>query len=86
MPDSLTNSIDIIANYVSVVQNNQIVNIFDIISQITGLAPDTLNTLQKLAEISNNDKPFYNTISNELSAKKSQLGRCLHKNTNIHTD
>ena len=67
MPDSLTNSIDIIANYVSVVQNNKIVNIFDIISQITGLAPDTLNTLQKLAESSNNDNPFYNTINNQLS-------------------
>ena len=85
MPDSLTNSIDIIANYVSVVQNNKIVNIFDIISQITGLAPDTLNTLQKLAESSNNDNPFYNTINNQLSTTK-QLGRCLHKNTNIHTD
>ena len=69
MPDSLTNSIDIIANYVSVVQNNKFVNIFDIISQITGLAPDTLNTLQKLAESSNIDNPFYNTINNQLSTK-----------------
>ena len=33
MPVSLTNSIDIIANSVSVVQNNKIVNILDTIFQ-----------------------------------------------------
>ena len=58
MPVSLTNSIDIIANSVSVVQNNKIVNILDIISQITGLAPETLNTLQELAQSINNDNTF----------------------------
>ena len=58
MPVSLTNSIDIIANSVSVVQNNKIVNVLAIISQITGLAPETLNTLQELAQSINNDNTF----------------------------
>ena len=44
---SLTNSNDIIANSVSIVQDNEIVNVLDLISQITGLAPETLNTLQE---------------------------------------
>ena len=73
MPDSLTNSIDIIANSVSVVQNNTIVNILDIISQITGLAAETFNTLQKLAASINNDNTFYNTINNQMSTKANSV-------------
>ena len=69
MPVSLPKSIDIIANSVSVVQNNTTVNILDIISQITGLAPETLNTLQELAQSINNDNTFYNTINNQLASK-----------------
>ena len=69
MPVSLTNIIDIIANSDSVIQNNKIVNILDISFQITGLAPETLNTLQKLAESINNDSTFYNTINNQLASK-----------------
>ena len=55
---SLTNSNDIIANSASIVQDNEIVNILDLISQITGLAPATLNTLQELAASINNDNTF----------------------------
>ena len=69
MPVSLSNSIDIIANSVSIVQDNRLVNILDLISQITGLAPATLNTLQKLAESMNNDNRFYNTINTQLASK-----------------
>ena len=67
MPVSLTSSIDIIANSVSVVQ--KIVNILDTISQISGLAPETLDTLQELAQSINNDNTFYNTINNQLVSK-----------------
>ena len=58
MPVSLSNSIDIIANSVSIIQDNRLVNILDLISQITGLAPATLNTLQELAASINNDNTF----------------------------
>jgi hypothetical protein len=40
-----------------------------IISQITCLAPETLNTLQELAQSINNDNTFYNTINNQLASK-----------------
>ena len=66
---SLTNSNDIIANSVSIVQDNEIINILDLISQITGLAPATLNTLQELASSINNDNTFYNTINTQLATK-----------------
>ena len=69
MPVSLTNNIVIIANSASVVHNNKIVYILDIISHITGLAPETLNTLQELAPSINNDNTFYNTINNQLASK-----------------
>ena len=85
MPVSLTNSIDIIANSVSVVQNNKIVHLLDRIYQITGLAPETLNPLQKLAESINNENIFYNTINNQL-ASKSQLSRCLYQIPNMLKD
>ena len=58
MPVSLSNSIDIIANSFAIVQDNRLVNILDLISQITGLAPATLNTLQELAASINNDNTF----------------------------
>ena len=85
MPVSLTNIVDIIANSVSVVQNNKVVNILNTISQITGLAPETLNTLQKLAASINNDNTFYNTINNKL-ATKAKSTDVLHTHTNSHAD
>ena len=66
---TLTNSNDIIANSVSIVQDNEIVNILDMITQITGLAPATLNTLQELAASINNDNTFFNTINTQLTTK-----------------
>ena len=41
----------------------------DLIIQLTGFAPETLNTLQKLASSINNDNTFYNTINTQLAAK-----------------
>ena len=76
MPVSLTNSIDIVANSVSLYDANQVKNILDLflkktdaITQIIGVPPETLNTIQKLAESINNDQTFYNTINNKLGTK-----------------
>ena len=76
MPVSLTNSIDIVANSVSLYDANQVKNILDLflkktdaITQIIGVPPETLNTIQKLAESINNDQTFYNTINNKLDTK-----------------
>ena len=55
---------------------NQVKNILDlflkktdVITQIIGVPPETLNTIQNLAESINNDQTFYNTINNKLDTK-----------------
>ena len=70
MPVSLTTSIDIIANSVSLCDAGSVDNILDIfrqktdaLQQIIGAPPETLNTIQKLAERINNDGAFYNTVN-----------------------
>ena len=61
---SLTNSRDIKCNSIFLNYNNNIENILNIfsfksdISNITGLAPETLNTLQELATAMGNNPDF----------------------------
>ena len=61
---SLTNSRDIKCNSIFLNYNNDIKNVLDIfsfksdISNITGLAPETLNTLQELATAMGNNPDF----------------------------
>jgi hypothetical protein len=70
----LTNSVYIVANSVSLYEPDTVKNILalflkktDAITQIRGVPPETLNTIQKLAESINNDQTFYNTINNQLA-------------------
>ena len=91
MPISLTNSIDSVANSVSVYEADTIENILDIflkktdaIIQIIGVPPETLNAIQKLAASINNDQTFYNT--KKPIEHKSQRGRCVPKNADVLAD
>ena len=74
---SLTNSRDIKCNTIFLNYNNDIKNILDIfslksdISSITGLPPETLNTLQELANALNNNPDFFNYINNQLNLKRN---------------
>ena len=68
MPISLTNSNDIVANSVSLCEEDSVDNVVDLslkkkdaIPQIVWNPPDTLNTLQKLADTINKDKTCYST-------------------------
>ena len=58
MPITLTNSKDIVANSVSLIDANDTNNILDIISGIVGDAPPTLNTLGKIANAINRDHTY----------------------------
>ena len=58
MPVSLSNSKDIVANSISVVRGNRIIDVITTIDDVTGLAPETLNSLEKLANALNNDSNF----------------------------
>ena len=47
VPVSLSNSTDIVANSVSVITGNKVIDLLLTIEGITGLPPDTLNSLEK---------------------------------------
>jgi hypothetical protein len=69
MPVSLSNSKDIVANNISVVKGNTFVDVLGTIDDVKGLAPETLNTLEKLANALNNDSNYFQTVSGAISNK-----------------
>ena len=76
MPISLSNSKDIVANSLSLIQDSQVIDVkelflskLDAINNIVGLPPETLDTIQKLTNSINNDSNFYSTLVQQLNAK-----------------
>ena len=76
MPVSLTNSKDIVANSISVIDYNNVVDIMDLIGKINniitvivGNPPLTMNTLEKISQAINNDPQFYNVIINMINSR-----------------
>ena len=78
MPVSLTNSIDIVANSVSLCDEDSVGDIFDLYLQKTDAIQQTVGSLQrlfihyKLAESINNDGTSYNTLTSQLNTKASR--------------
>lgn len=64
MSVTLTNSKDIIANSLSLIQaNGTVINILDLIDAIEGgLTADQIQTLSDLSDAINNDPTFFTTI------------------------
>ena len=60
MPLSLNNSRDIVANSIALNKGDQTIDVLETINNVTGIAPETLNSLEKLATSLNND-PFFLT-------------------------
>ncbi len=88
MPVSLTNSKDIVANSISVIDYNNVVNIMDVIGQINntitvivGNPPLTMNTLEKISQAINNDPQFYNVIIDMINSRLTFYNhrKLLHK-------
>jgi len=76
MSVKLTNSNDIIANSIAVYTEKDYINIMRIIQdvnnliiQVVGRPPSTLNTLQKIACSINNDPLVYQTLVGLINAK-----------------
>ena len=69
---SLTNSVDIVCNSLKLIQNNDLVDVFNLFllksegANIVGLAPSTLNTLQEVANAIGDDADFFNTINGNI--------------------
>ena len=73
MPVNLSNSTDIVANSVSVIKDNRLVDIIQTITGITGLPPDTLNTLQKIATAIHDNPNFGDIVISALANKQQSL-------------
>ena len=69
MPLSLNNSKDIVANSISIIKGNRTIDVLESIDAVTGHAPSTLNTLEKLATAMNNDPAFFTTLSTSIGNK-----------------
>ena len=72
-PLNLSSSTDIVANSISVVSGNRIVDIFQSLTNLTGLPPDTLNTIEKLATAVKDNPNFGDSIMSALAAKQQSL-------------
>ena len=58
MPLSLNNGKDIVANSLSIIKGNNTIDVLETIDAVQGLAPETLNSLEKLATALNGDSTF----------------------------
>jgi hypothetical protein len=69
---SLTNSEDIVCHSVHIINGDDLQDIFDVFllkteaGDIVEIPPDTLNTLQEIADAINNDPNFFQTINNRI--------------------
>ena len=73
---SMTNSKDIVANTISVIDKDKVTDLkelflskLDATTNIVGLPVETLNSLQKLAEAINSDANFFNNIITDINLK-----------------
>ena len=72
---NLTNSKDLFVNSLSIIQENDYRDIFDIFltkgeaGDIVGIAPEDLNSLQELANALGNDSNFINNINSQIALK-----------------
>ena len=73
MPVNLSNSNDIVANTISVIKDNRLIDIIQTITGITGLPPDTLNTLQKIANAIHDNPNFGDVVISALANKQQTL-------------
>ena len=74
---NLNNSENIIANSLFLIRGDDLININDLFltkdegSNIVGIAPTTLDTLQEIANAIGNDADFINTINTQLNLKRN---------------
>ena len=83
MPVNLSNSTDIVANSVSVITGNKVIDLLLTIEGITGLPPDTLNSLEKIATSVNNDPEFWSTVSTAITNAVANKADTSYVNTAI---
>ena len=71
MPVSLSNSKDIVANSISAIKGNKIIDVLETVDSVRGLAPATLDSLEKLANALDNNPAFIQMWLKRLTAKRA---------------
>ena len=59
----LTNSKDIVVNSVAVIKGNRSIDLAETSDAVEGLAPETLNSLEKLVSSLNGDAKYFQTVT-----------------------
>ncbi len=75
MPLSLNNSKDIVANSVSVIQGSKTIDLIETGDAVQGLAPETMNSLEKLATTLNDDSSFLTQSPQHLATRRTRARR-----------
>ena len=57
------------ANSVSIIRGNSVIDLLETVSDIKGLAPDTLDSLEKLANAMDNNPDFYTNVAQAINQK-----------------
>ena len=86
MPLSLNNRKDILADSVAVFKGNRTIDLLESLDSVTGLAPATLNSLEKLAKALNDDAGFFTTVTTALSNKAETSNTYTRSATNTLLD
>ena len=86
MPLSLNNSRDIVANSLSIIKGNKTIDVLETIDAVQGLVPETLNSLEKLANALNGDSTFFQTVSTAISNKADTVTTYNKDTVNILLD
>ena len=74
---NVNNTERIIADSIFLIDNDNLTDIRSLFlyrteaANIVGIPPDTLNTLQEIADAINNDPNFFQTINNEINLKRN---------------
>ena len=86
MPLRLNHSKGKVANSISVLKGNRTIDVLETIDSLTGFAPATLHSLEKLATALNNDAGFFTTVYTALENKADTSSTYTKSETNTFLD
>ena len=69
MSFTLNNRKDIVADSIAVIKGNKTIDVLETIDALQGIAPETLNSFEKLATALNIDNNFFNTVTTAIGNK-----------------
>ena len=78
---TLSNSKDLVATSISIIQGDRVIDLLETINNVTGLAPETLDSLEKLANALDNNPSFNDSVVQAI-VKKSRYNLCKYSTCN----